>query len=93
MMNVFVFSGYVRAKALRNSRAIERSPLVTFDYPSSITGELVFRVVSLISATGSYITGLERTVKNEHPRYQFKKFCQSRIRQFKVVSFNPAAMS
>lgn len=38
MMNVFVFSGYVRAKASRNSRIIEKSPLVTFDYPSSITG-------------------------------------------------------
>jgi hypothetical protein len=70
--------------------AIEKNPLVTFDYPKSDAPWQIWqRCVRLISADATHYTGLEQTSKG----WKYKKFLASEARHFKVVSFNSMAMS
>ena len=70
--------------------AIEKNPLVTFDYPKSDAPWQIWqRCVRLISADATHYTGLEQTSKG----WKYKKFLASKARHFKVVSFNSMAMS
>lgn len=70
--------------------AIEKNPLVTFDYPKSdAPWQIWHRCVRLISADATHYTGLEQTPKG----WKYKKFLTSKARHLKVVSFNTMAMS
>ena len=82
------------AKPLPKPSDVEKNPLVTFYYPmSDQPWNSKLRQVRLISATSTHITGLEMTKVGNRTRYQFKKFCQPKVSEFKVQAFNPTSMS
>lgn len=103
MITVFVFTNRTRkatkakvqqAKAKKTAAKVEGNPLVEFFYPQSKTPwNTQQRFVRVISANGQYLTGLEITPTPEGQKYAFKKFCQSKIRDMKVLEFAPASMS
>jgi hypothetical protein len=77
-----------------SSRAsvIEKNPLVFFDYPvSTMAGYVRNRAVRVISSNCQYLTGLELLPGTD--KWQFKKFCQSKITGMRLSSFNPESMS
>lgn len=70
--------------------AIEKNPLVTFDYPRSDSPwEIKPRLVRLISVSSTHITGLERV----GDKWKYKKFLAPKAKAFKILSFNPQAMA
>ena len=78
------------AKPLPKLQSVENNPLVRFDYPNSNAPETIKpRLVRLISVNLTYITGLEH-VGND---WKYKKFLADKAKAFKVLSFNPQAMS
>lgn len=82
------------AKPIPTGNQVKKNPLVTFSYPSSETGVDRMRFVRLISATPHYLVGLEITASAPgKPRYQFKKFYQPKVSNFRLVEFNPSSMS
>ena len=78
------------AKPLPKPATVENNPLVTFFYPMSHEPwNSKSRVVRLISANPTHITGLESTGNG----WKYKKFLAPKATEFKVLSFNPKAMS
>ena len=104
-MTIFIFAEKVRRKAgisaakrataKSKKAAIQKNPLVEFDYPSSKSpvGERTHRFVRLISATPRYITGLEIIPTEAGQTYHFKKFTKEKMRHVQVLEFNPGSMS
>jgi hypothetical protein len=78
------------AKPLPKPSDVEKNPLVTFWYPMSTQPwNSQLRKVRLISSTTAHFTGLENTDNG----WKFKKFLQSKAKEFRIASFNPASMS
>ena len=78
------------AKPLPKPATVENNPLVTFFYPMSHEPwNSKSRVVRLISANPTHITGLESTGNG----WKYKKFLATKAKEMKVMSFNPKAMS
>ena len=78
------------AKPAPKPQSVENNPLVAFDYPRSDAPWISkSRVVRLISATPTHITGLESLPSG----WKFKKFLTTKAKSFKIMSFNPQAMS
>src|ERR1035437_9797348 len=70
--------------------AIENNPLVEFDYPQSDAAWLLkYRLVRLISANPTYITGLERV----GDKWKYKKFLAPKAKAFRILSFNLQSMA
>jgi hypothetical protein len=70
--------------------ALEKNPLVAFDYPRSDAPWISkTRIVRLISTTATHITGLEQVGDS----WKFKKFLKPKAKSMQVLSFNPGAMS
>ncbi len=91
---MFVFSSQVRAKV--SKAAVGKNPLITFNYPSSkYDGYLLSRRVWLISSNATHFTGLEQKAggKGGGTKYQYKKFLCAKATDFRLLSFNPEAMS
>jgi hypothetical protein len=78
------------AKPLPKPATVENNPLVAFDYPRSDAPWIIKpRIVRLISATPTHITGLE----SQPSGWKYKKFLATKAKSFKIMSFNPQAMS
>ena len=70
---------------------VEKNPLVSFYYPMSNTPwNSRKRLVRLISSTGTHFTGLEQ---QHDGGFKFKKYLAPKATEFKVLEFNPQAMS
>lgn len=81
------------AKPLPTPKAVEKNPLATFFYPMSETPwNSRLRTVRVISANDTHLTALEFRPETAK-RWQYKKFLQSKVRDFKLQSFNPKSMS
>ena len=94
------FSQSIKAKLQKRdangrfSKPHQNHPLVSFYYPMRETPwNSKLRQVRLISATATHLTGLEVTKVGSKYKYQFKKFLQPKVSEFKVQEFNPASMS
>jgi len=78
------------AKPSPKANAIEKNPLVVFDYPrSEAPWEIKPRLVRLISVSSTHITGMERV----GDKWKYKKFLAPKAKAFKILSFNPQAMA
>lgn len=92
-ITVFVFSSKVRAKA-KAKAAVEKNPLASFFYPmSSEPWNSKQRTVRLISATPEHLVGLEVVKVGNRTKYHYKKFCQPKVKDFRLLEFNPKSMS
>ena len=77
-------------KPLPKAKDIEQNPLVAFDYaPKRVPWAIKPRLVRLISATPTHITGLEKVGDS----WKYKKFLTAKAKAFRILSFNPQAMS
>ena len=78
------------AKPVPKVNAIEKNPLVTFDYPRSDSPwEIKPRLVRLISVSSTHITGLERV----GDKWKYKKFLAPKAKAFRILSFNLQSMA
>lgn len=75
-------------KAQKRVAAVEKNPLVTFNYPiGKEPWNQKTRTVRVISATPKYIVGLEVTDKN-----RFKKFLASKASSLKLTEYSTGSM-
>lgn len=83
-----------REKNGRFAKPHQNHPLVSFYYPmSEMPWNSKLRQVRLIAATPTHLVGLEVTKVGTKTKYQFKKFLQPKVSEFKVQEFNPASVS
>lgn len=77
-------------KKQAEQRMEQHNPLATFFYPDSGTPWIdKQRNVRVIGANKDYLVGLEILPEN---KFQYKKFCKYKIRNFSLLEFNPSAV-
>ena len=66
-------------QAKPNNTAVEKLPIVEFEYPDSTTGKMKIRYLRVVEADSDYVKGYELDNAGSKTKGTYKVFCRNRL--------------